>query len=74
MAQEHKAAIASSPPFQALDPLYQQVNHLKSQKIDSLKLHQAIDKFQLYLNHLDEAIFKTYLRYHLPDDTLLPSQ
>jgi uncharacterized alpha-E superfamily protein len=65
IALSHKTQFQTLPPYKAWKILWNTLTKTPKNFFKADVLHQTVDRIQLNLNTLDEAIFKTYLCYHL---------
>ncbi|MBX7157571.1 MAG: alpha-E domain-containing protein [Verrucomicrobiae bacterium] len=65
IAQSHQTLYHLLPPYKAWKILWNTLAKTPKNFSKANVLHQIVDRIQLNLNTLDEAIFKTYLCYHL---------
>ncbi|MEZ5406067.1 MAG: alpha-E domain-containing protein [Verrucomicrobiia bacterium] len=65
IAQSHQTSSHLLPPYKAWKTLQNSITKTPKNFSKANVLHQTVDRIQLNINKLDEAIFKTYLCYHL---------
>ena len=74
IAKEHGATLQTLILFRDLKTLLKQAKGIYPQHAETLKLHQELKQFQLHLDNLNKAIFKTYLYYQAPTKVSLTPQ